>query len=102
MILRGSSRLPKISRDGFETIEIFEDCTGSAGADTDSTAGAVPVASASPAIGTGSGDSVRHGVGSTDSIEGVEIAFEFSKDINKEDRKPRLYLLFPLLRNLRV
>ena len=57
---------------------------GSAGAGTDSTAGAVPVAGASPAIGTGSGDSVGRGVGSAGGVEGVEMAFEFSEDVDDE------------------
>ena len=60
---------------------------GSAGTGVDSTAGAVPVAGASPAINTGSGDLVRRGVGSASGVEGVEMAFEFSEDINDEDRR---------------
>ena len=60
---------------------------GSTGAGADSTAGAVPVAGPSPAIGTGSGDSIRRGVGSASGVEGVEMAFEFSEDINDEDRR---------------
>ena len=80
MMLRGSSGLPKISRDGFETVEISEDCAGSAGAGAGSATGAVLAAGASPAIGAGSGDAVRLGVGNAGGIEGVEMAFEFSKD----------------------
>jgi len=52
-------------------IDISEDCAGS-------TAGAVPVASASPAIGAGSGDSIGRGVNNASGVEGVEMAFEFS------------------------
>ena len=74
MILRGSSGLPKISRDGFETIEISEDCAGSAGAGAGSATGAML------AIGAGSGDAVGLGVGNAGGVEGVEIAFEFSED----------------------
>ena len=74
MILRGSLGLPKISRDGFETIEISEDCAGSAGAGAGSATGALL------AIGAGSGDAVGLGVGNAGGVEGVEMAFEFSED----------------------
>ena len=47
----------------------------------------MPIASTSSTIGTGSGDSVGRGVGSAGGIEGIEMAFEFSKDINDEGRR---------------
>ena len=80
MMLRGSSGLPKISRDGFETIEIFKDCAGFIGVSTGSATSAVLAAGVSPTSGAGSSNTVGLGVGNVSSIEGVEIAFEFSED----------------------
>ena len=72
--------MPKISRDGFETVEISEDCAGSAGAGAGSATSVVLAAGASPVIGVGSGDVIRLGVSNAGGIEGVKIAFEFSED----------------------
>jgi len=75
--------LPKISRD---SLDISIGCTGSAdsgagsAAGAEPAAGAVPVAGADPAAGVGSGDVVGLGVSNAGGIEGVEIAFEFSKN----------------------
>ena len=92
--MRGSSGLPKISRVGFETIDIFKNCTGSANTSTDSTIGAVPITSVSPVISIGSSDSVGRSVGSADGVESVEMAFEFSENINDENRK--ILIIFPI------
>jgi len=52
----------------------------------------VPIAGASLAIDIDSGDLVRRGVDSVSGIKGVEMAFEFSKDINNKNR--RILILF--------
>ena len=72
--------MPKISRDGFETVEISKDCTSSTSASAGFTTSTVFAASISPVISVGSGDVVGLGVNNADSIKGVEIAFEFSEN----------------------
>ena len=74
MILRKFSRLPKISRDGFEIIKISENYAGSASANAGSATGIIL------AIGVGSGDVVRLSVSNVNNIENVEIAFKFSEN----------------------
>ena len=74
MILRGFLGLSKISRDGFEMIEISKDCVGSAGASVGSATGAMF------AIGAGSGDAVGLSVGNTGDVKGIKIVFEFSEN----------------------
>ena len=72
--------MPKISRDGFETVEISEDYTGSVGTNAGFAISIVLTVSALPVISAGSGNVIRLGVSNAGSIEGVEIAFEFSKN----------------------
>src|SRR5947207_12363391 len=96
MMLRRSSGLPKISRVGFETVDISEGCAGSAGAVPAAGAepaggagpadGAEPAAGAElaaggtePAAGAGSGETVARGVGNP-GIGVGERPFEVSED----------------------
>ena len=78
--MRGSSGLPKISRDDFETIEISEDYAGSAGTNAGSATSTVLTVSVSPIISIDSSNIIKLGISNTNSIERVEIAFEFSKN----------------------
>ena len=94
IILRGSSGSPKISRVGFEIIDISKDYINSVGTNADFTAGTVPVANASPTISIGSGNSIGYSIGSAGSIKGIEMAFEFSEHINNKDR--RILIIFPI------
>ena len=80
--MRGSSGLPKISRDG---LDISEGCAGSADGGAGSAAGAEPAAGAVPAGGAGSGDVVGLGVGSSGGVGGVKMAFEPSEEVSKEE-----------------
>jgi len=75
-----SSGLLKISRDGFETVEISENCAGSVNIDAGFVISAVFAVGILFIISVGSGDAIRLGVSNAGSIEGVEIAFEFSKN----------------------
>ena len=80
MILRGSSGLPKISRVGFETVDIFKDYIGFISVSMDFIIGVILVISVSPIISIDSSNIIKLGISNTNSIERVEIAFEFSKN----------------------
>src|SRR5436309_10276871 len=78
MILCRSSGSPKISRVGFEDLDISEGCAGSADCGAGSAAGA------EPAAGAGSGDAVGLGIGNAGGVRGVGIAFELFEEVNDE------------------
>ena len=99
MILRGSLESPKISRVGFETVDISKGCVGSA--DAVSAAGAEPAAD-----GAGSGETVACGVGKADA-EAVKHSFEVSEVSGRcsdrdKGRTLMISLIFSSLKSLRI
>src|SRR6266480_3158682 len=78
MILRGSSGLLKISRDGFKDLDISEGYAGFVDCGVGSTTGAEPAADA------GFSDVVRLGVGNAGGVKRVRIAFKLFEEINNK------------------
>ena len=72
--------LSKISQNGFETIAISEEYIGFISTGVGSATGIVLAAGILPVINIGSNNAIGLGINNTNSIEGIKMTFEFSKN----------------------